>query len=81
LCSRRTERTCQPSKSTQCIHDLVVERLEVLLLDPVLTADLARDQLRVVDHLDLARSQIVRQLEREQHALVLGDVVGGLAQV
>ena len=58
-----------------------VQRLQAGVLDLVPALDLARDQLRVVDHVDLRGTQLTRQLQAQQHGLVLGDVVGGLADV
>src|SRR5919106_1032714 len=44
-------------------HRLEVERLQAGVLDLVLAADLARDELGVVHDLDLCRPQVARQLE------------------
>jgi hypothetical protein len=41
----------------------------------------ARDELRVVHDLDLVGAQLAGELEGQQDALVLGDVVGRLAEV
>src|SRR5215211_2455363 len=65
----------------QGVHGLEVQRLHVLVLDLVLAADLARHELRVVDHLDLPRAELVGQLEAEEDRPVLGYVVGRLADV
>src|SRR4051794_10438851 len=46
---------------------LLEEWLEPRVLDLVLAADLARDELRVVHDLNLSRAQRARQLEAEQH--------------
>src|SRR3954453_10692199 len=51
------------------------------LLDAVLPADLARDELRVVDHLDVGSRELTRELERQKHGLVLRDVVRRLPDV
>src|SRR6202008_4308912 len=55
------------------------DRLRAGVLAAVLAADLARDQLGVVDDLHVRRPQLARQLQAEQDGAVLRDVVGGLA--
>src|SRR4051794_40205767 len=57
---------CPVVEAAQHLHGLPVQRLQVLLLDAVLPADLARHQLRVVDYLDVARTQLLRERQGEQ---------------
>src|SRR5680860_134812 len=56
---------------------LAVELSHRRVLDLVLALDLAHDQLRVADQLELARPQLSGPFDPEQQRPVLGDVVGG----
>src|SRR5262245_12885319 len=56
---------------------LAVELAQRRVLDLVFALDLAHDQLRVADQLDLAGAERLRALDPEQQRPVLGDVVGG----
>ena len=76
LCSRRTWRIDQRSKSPQGLLHLGVQLAHRRVLDLVLALDLAHDQLRVADQLQLAGAQRRRPLDPEQQRPVLGDVVG-----
>ena len=51
------------------------------MFDAVLAADLTHHQLRIGEHLDPLRAAIQRVLQGVDQRLVLGDVVGGAAQV
>src|SRR5919197_3885105 len=50
----------------QRLHRLEEKRLEAGVLDLVHAVDLARHELRVVDHLDLARTELASQLQAEE---------------
>jgi hypothetical protein len=54
-----------------------IERLQLFLLDPVLTLDLLDDQLRVADQLELGRTLLSGKLDAADQRRVLGLVVGG----
>ncbi len=77
FCSRRTWRIDQPSKPAGRLLHLGVQLAHRRVLDLVLALDLAHDQLRVADQLELAGAQRRRPLDAQQQRPVLGDVVGG----
>ncbi len=79
LCSRRTWRIDQLSKRPQRRLHLAVELPHCRVLDLVPPFDLADDQLRVADQLQLAGAVRRGQLDAQQQRPVLGDVVGRAA--
>ena len=79
LSSRRTWRIDQPSNDVQRLAHPGVKGAQAGVLDLVLARDLAHDQLRVADQLDLVGAELAGALDPEQQGAVLGDVVGRLA--
>ncbi len=57
-----------------------MQRSHRLVLDLVGAGELARNELGVVDDLDLARAEGTRACQPEQERAVLGDVVRGLSE-
>jgi hypothetical protein len=63
-------------EAADLVEDLRVQRLQVLVLDLVLLLNLADDQLRIADQLDLLGLELLGEADAEQQGPVLGDVVG-----
>ena len=80
FCARGTVRIDQRSKPFKRRERLAVQGLHRLVLDLVDALHLLGDQLRVADHLDLARAQLARALQAEQQRPVLGHVVRDRAE-
>ena len=80
----RARGTCaadQRSNPARVLPSRRPERDQLGVLDPPAAGQLLDDQLRIEQQMDLARTELARQIERPDDARVLGDVVGLDAEV